>query len=337
MIYMVKLNSFGGVKNNMSKVSFHEELIAIGGIKQYILHLPAPGEKPILLYIHGGPGVSCAHFGTSLKKVFGETATLVFWDQRGTGKTFTNNKTSVPSTELLLKDLHEVVEYLKGYYNKEKIIILGHSWGTVLGSLYALRHPENLLCYIGVGQLVCVRDNEKVCYEKTKEAIDAAGNRRDKLILDSLGEYPGDDLQVMFEEKLPKLRKLMGKYKVGMKMGVKNTLRIFTSPIFKFSDIAAIKGGINISSSINSELAEFDLREGNKEYKVPVFYVLGDRDFQTPYTIAASYLENVIAPKKKIWMIKDAGHLTPLDKPKEFTKAIKEICELLKVGGVNCG
>lgn len=98
------------------------------------------------------------------------------------------NKKARPDTALLKQDLLELVLYLKKRYHKEKIGILGHSWGSVLGSMFALEHPEHTLLYIGCGQVVNLMENERTGYAKLKQAIEKAGDRKDLRKLAQIGE-----------------------------------------------------------------------------------------------------------------------------------------------------
>lgn len=60
--------------------------------------------------------------------------TIVHWDQRGCGNTYYCDQKAVkPTLDLLLSDLDQLVDYIRFEYKKEKVIIVGHSWGTFLG------------------------------------------------------------------------------------------------------------------------------------------------------------------------------------------------------------
>jgi len=144
--------------------------------------------------------------------------TVVHWDQRGAGKTLTRNpsKEHFPTLDLHLEDLLEVVKYLKKKYKKEKIAILGHSWGSVLGTLFIKKYPEEVSHYIGVGQVINMLENEKVGYSKLKEEILKSGNKADLKKLEALGEYPKLPIDKAMLEALAKLRKLQGKYKLAV-------------------------------------------------------------------------------------------------------------------------
>lgn len=116
--------------------------------------------------------------------------TLVAFDQRGAGLAYNAKEAKALdlTKEIYVDDVHNVVGYLKQRFNKQKIIIVGHSFGSVLGVWYAQKYPEDIVAYVGVGQCVDYVENEKISYAwalaeakrvgdnksvKTLEAIDA--------------------------------------------------------------------------------------------------------------------------------------------------------------------
>ena len=90
----------------------------------------------------------------------------------------------------MLEDLHGIVKHLQQKYREEKIVILGHSWGSLLGSLYVLQHPENVLAYIGIGQVISIMENERTAYQEVSELARKAGNKRHIQALERMGDYP---------------------------------------------------------------------------------------------------------------------------------------------------
>ena len=206
------------MKNNTNKLIYFEEYIPINGISQYLFHCGTDYKNPVLLILHGGPGSAESIFSYTFQEKWENIFTVVHWDQRGAGKTLTENpdEDTFPTTEILLNDLKEICDYLKKKYNKKKIILLGHSWGSILGSLYIQSHPEDIEYYIGVGQVVDMLENEKVAYDKTKEAILKANNKHDLKKLNSLGEYPGEKLDLTSTKTIRKFRKIQAKYNLAI-------------------------------------------------------------------------------------------------------------------------
>jgi pimeloyl-ACP methyl ester carboxylesterase len=320
------------MKNKLKRLIYIEEYVSINGINQYLFHSGTKYDNPVMLFLHGGPGSAESLFAHAFQEKWEDIFTVVHWDQRGSGKTLTNNPDKYPTIDLMLKDLFEIIQYLKKKYNKQKIIILGHSWGSVLGSTFIKQYPEEVAYYIGVGQVINMIENERVGYEKVKELILQANDKKSLKKLEVLGDYPGDKFNSNFMEKCGKLRRLQGKYNLAVKMGLSIGITVFKSPIFKLSDLSALIKGTKANEKVLESLFLFDLKSESEEYKVPIYYILGGNDWQTPYVIAEEYFNRINAPYKNFYLIPNAGHMTMLDQPQLFFEALleinnKEICD----------
>ena len=316
----------------MKKIKkYEEEYVKINGIEHYLLHYKARKEAPVLLFIHGGPGQSETMMAYILEEYEDRNYSIVYYDQRGAGKTYLKNKKERPDTELLKNDLLEIVLYLKKLYQKAKIGIIGHSWGSVLGSIFALEHPEHTLCYIGCGQVVDLIENERTGFEKLKAAIEASGSKSDRRKLMKIGEYPAaGKFDMKYYRKMGQVRRLQGKYHLAVDMD-KNMIKMFIhSPVMGIADILPFLTGVIINIKVMRELMSFDLRDKGTEYQVPVYYVLGENDQQTPVEIGISYFEEIAAPDKGLYLIKNAGHLTMLDNMNDYRASICEIVNKLE-------
>ena len=176
----------------MKKIkNYLAEYVNINGTRQFLLHYKSTSvTNPVLLFIHGGPGMAESTFSYAFQEDLSTRYTVVRWDQRGAGKTLAKNKNCYPTMEELLHDMQAVVNYLKAKYAKEKIVILGHSFGSLLGTMYTLRHPKDVLYYIGAGQFISITENERVGYEKLKEIILESNHKADLKMLEKIGTYP---------------------------------------------------------------------------------------------------------------------------------------------------
>ncbi|MDD7794274.1 alpha/beta fold hydrolase [Clostridium sp. 'White wine YQ'] len=309
----------------IDKLIYLEEYVLVNGIKQYLFHSGTSYDNPVMLFLHGGPGNAESIFAYAFQDKWEDIFTVVHWDQRGAGKTLIKNPDKHPNIDLLLMDLNEIIQYLKKKYNKQKIILLGHSWGSVLGSTFIKKYPKDVAYYIGVGQVISMRENERVGYDKVKELIISANDKKSLKKIEAIKNYPGDKYDSEFMKKCIKLRRLQGKYDLAVKIGLSMTLIAFKSPISKLSDFSALLKGNKANEKIISYLFNFDLNSETAEYKVPIYYVLGENDWQTPYVIAKRYFENIKSPYKKLYLIPNAGHMTMLDQPELFYNALIEI------------
>jgi len=312
--------------SNKSKRLIHiEEYVSINGINQYLFHSGTKYDNPVMLFLHGGPGGAASLCSYVYQEKWEDIFTVIHWDQRGAGKTLTNNPDKYPTIELMLSDLFEIIQYLKKKYNKQKIIILGHSWGSVLGSIFIKKYPEEIAYYIGVGQVIGFMENERVGYQKVKAVIIEANDKKTLKKLEAIGDYPGEKYDDKFMGKCTKMRRIQGKYNLAVKMDLSIFITAFKSPIFKFSDLSALIKGFKANEKTLEFLGTFDLKLEPAEYKVPIYYILGENDWQTPYVIAQEYFNTINAPNKSFYLIPNAGHMTMLDQPQLFFEALLEI------------
>ena len=99
------------------------------------------GGSP-LITLHGGPGST--HFGFEPLKELGEDRPVIFYDQLGCGNSDRPDDLSLWNMERFVEELH----ILKNHLGLDKFHILGHSWGTMLGTDYCLTHPDGILSLI---------------------------------------------------------------------------------------------------------------------------------------------------------------------------------------------
>ena len=315
-----------------------KEFVMIGGISQYLHHRGENVDNPVMLFLHGGPGSPMLPFAQEFQIPWEQRVTVVHWDQRNCGKTYFKNnpKQVTPTTtiEQVIQDTYEVVEYLKKKYKKKKIIIMGHSWGSVLGSLFIKKYPELAQAYIGVGQVVNMMENERVGYEKVLESAKAANNNKDYQALLRLGPYPPHQFDSEMLKKLTKVRKYQSKYKLSAGATIDLIISGLCSPFYTFKDVSYFfrTGAVGDGQShlMKYLMESFDLMSLGTTYETPVFYIQGERDWQTPYPLAKEFFPNITAPLKLFYSIPDAGHATMLDQKEKFNEALFDILDRIR-------
>jgi pimeloyl-ACP methyl ester carboxylesterase len=299
--------------------TFIEEYVDINGIKQYFLHYPSSvGE--IMLVIHGGPGQSEASFAYYVESE-PAVCTVVYYDQRGAGKTLRKNPTdgSDVTFQMLFADLGETVQYLKQKYQKDKIIIQGHSWGSVLGLLYVHRHPDDVLFYIGAGQVVNYVKGEKITFGKLKRL--AEGDRRDYQLLEKFeNELSSAKDYLSAQMRLMKIKK-----KYGLGIDSARVMRIaMKSPVFGFADALAMRKAQKLISQLIDFLFVFSASEIT-EFGLPVYFIHGENDGQIPISQVKEYFDSLTAPDKGFYPIANAGHVCTADNLNGVLSVMSEI------------
>src|SRR5450432_961 len=169
--------------------------LRIGGIDQWIYVRGQDATNPIILFIHGGPASPVSPTMWEFQRPMEEYFTMVNWDQRGAGKTFhAASPDSISSTIHIpqyVNDAIEVAEAIKQKYHASKLILMGHSWGTVIGMKAALARPDLFYAYVGIGQVIKTRTNEKVSFEYGLDEAKKAKNAEAVKELESIAPYPG--------------------------------------------------------------------------------------------------------------------------------------------------
>ena len=312
---------------------FEEGYVPVNGIEHFLLHYPKGPDAPVLLFLHGGPGSFESLFAYELDEAWGDMFTHVHWDQRGAGKTLRRNKkTGLPETVAqMLEGLNGIDGQLKQKYQVDRVVILGHSWGSLLGSLYVLDHPENVLAYIGVGQVVSMMENERTAYREVLEMAQRAGNEKHIRALEAMGDYPPSDPETLLK-LLPKMRKIQEAYDDGPVSGsglgeMLKTLR--RSPSFRWGDLVSFLRIMKVNHPLHLQMLSFDLGGRPTDYHVPVHYILGQADTIAPTSLGKKYFDRISAPHKTIAILPKAGHNPMYEQPEGFAAALRAVRQTL--------
>lgn len=146
-------------------------------------------------------------------------------------------------------------------------------------------------------------ENEQVGYDRLKELIVQAGDKKSLKKLKAIGLYPGDKVSFdkEFIKRCNKVRALQGKYKLLSDSFISIFKIVSKSPIFQMSDFFAYKKLFKANQKVYGFFSDFNLWEESKEYKIPIYYILGKNDWQTPYVIAEKYFNEISAPEKNLF------------------------------------
>lgn len=309
--------------------------VDINGTKQWINIYGKDKNNPVLLYLHGGPGGATSGYDYKFTREWADVYTVVTWDQRAAGKTWIKEKDTTPITlDLMMQDGLEMTEFLRDYLGKEKISILGYSWGSIFGAKLVLAHPEYYDTFIGTGMVVDMPENEVRFWEEAKKW--AKGNEEDEQIIEKCasGEIAGEDPEYQ------KIRnQMLEKYGYGsssVKFDYNPFSAMFFSPyynIFELYQYLKLMGGAtqpNWDFIESEEFNDLSIMDQTK-YEVSFYNICGDKDYQANFEMAKEYFDKVQAPNKKYYLMKDMTHLLLVAKPGEFSDYIHEIADIERV------
>lgn len=299
--------------------------VEINGTKQWISIYGKDKGNPVLLYLHGGPGSSTSAYDYAFTRKWADIYTVVTWDQRNCGKSYSKDQNSIELTyELMMSDGLAMTKYLTGYLNKEKITLLGHSWGSYFGCNLALAYPGYYDCYIGTGQLVDMHQNEAAFLKAAAEWVgdDEEGTR----LLASM------DPEHFSTDYFTARNRLMEKYGYGILVdGTDYNMpaAIIFNPYYSLLDWVKVLNAdqsVYMDFLLSDEFDKFSLI-GRTGYEVPYYNINGNRDYQTNYLLAQEYFEEVTAPDKALYIMEDTTHGLLESKSGAFSDILHEIAE----------
>lgn len=298
--------------------------VKINGITQWLLIRGSDKRNPVLLYLHGGPGTPFMPLAWTVEKPWEDFFTVVQWDQRGAGKTYAANNPSLVAPTMTIpqmtSDTVEVVRYLRERLHKRKIVVIGHSWGSILGVALAQQHPEWLYAYVGVGQYVNSQRNEEAGYKFALDQARLSKNTQAERELLAIVPYPGD-LDHLGFDKIGVQRKWLnyfggivyGRHNQSFEDGV-STL----SPEYSQHDLDAADEGTMFSvTHLLGPLLHVDYTS-TTDFRCPVFVFEGRHDYATSHDLAYQWFAQVKAPSKNFVWFENSGHLVPEEEPGRF-------------------
>jgi pimeloyl-ACP methyl ester carboxylesterase len=302
------------------------ESVRIGGIDQWIEVRGQNVNNPILLFIHGGPGIAFIPLAGAWQASWEEYFTVVQWDQRGAGKTYASNAKevlrrtmNVPQME---QDTLDVVNYLRGRFKREKIFVLGHSWGSVLGLWLAHEHPELVYAYVGVGQVVNMEQNEEVGYQDTLQEAHKRHNEQAVKDLESIAPYPPPNVDLKKTSILRDWeRDLLGPPPSTPRFtDTKRILsEVVSAPEYDLADDYGWLRGTPFSINIMlPQLAKVDLNELGSDFRAPICFFEGRHDPYSPSSLIWEYSQTIKAPQKEFIWFDSSGHFPFFEEQQKF-------------------
>jgi len=298
--------------------------VRIGGITQWIEVRGQDVNNPILLFIHGGPGIAFIPLTRSFQGLWEKDFTVVQWDQRGAGKTYASNDQALQRATLNVPQMEQdalgVVHYLRRRFHRDRIVVVGHSWGSVLGLWLAHDHPELLSAYVGVGQVVSMEKNDETAYE---DALREARDRHNAPAireLQRLAPFSPADAGKQFVARRWEEQLLGPPQNAASFTNVPRLLSdVLTAPEYSLSDDFAFVGGQAGSLQVMlPQVAKIDLTQLGYDFRTPVFFFEGRRDPYCRPALIQTYEKTIDAPQKEFVWFDHSGHFPFYEERQKF-------------------
>jgi pimeloyl-ACP methyl ester carboxylesterase len=296
--------------------------LRLGGVDQWVMIRGESVANPPLICLHGGPGMSetglLRRFNAPLEKFF----TLVFWDQRGAGKSFDARlPRSSMTAEQFICDLDELVERVRRKLGQPKVAIFGHSWGSVLGALYAARFGHKVSVYVGGAQVGDWPAAEAASYHHAVQTAERRHHRKAQLKLREIGPPPYSARAVMAERTW--VQRLDGHLKPKDVLGAGRAL--FGGPESSLIDLPNLLRGFRFTlDAMWPEVSQLNLVERVPALQMPVFFLLGRKDHWVPNESSVAYFDALRAPFKQLVWFESSGHEMFVDEPERFNATMIE-------------
>lgn len=297
--------------------------LSLGGIDQWVMIRGQSIENPPLILLHGGPGLSETGFFRYSNALLEKSFTLVYWDQRGAGKSFDRKlPPSSMTVESFLADLDELVDWVCKRVGARQVAIFGHSWGSALGVLYSARFPEKVAAYVGCGQVGDWAAGESSSYAYALAEAERQSDEKTLAKLRAIGAPPHTPEALLTERtclsRLDGLMSARSMWKLArMVLGTRES---------SFLDLPNAYRGFRFSlDAMWAEVSRLNLSKAVPALHMPVFFFLGRRDHWVPPETSVAYFDALTAPSKKLVWFEESGHEPFVDEADKFNAAMTEL------------
>jgi pimeloyl-ACP methyl ester carboxylesterase len=293
--------------------------VRIGGIDQWLSVRGDDRANPVIVEVHGGPGASNLIFAARTR-AWERHFTVVRWDMRGAGKTFSRTGPGELSLDLLERDAVEVVNHIRARLGVPKVVLVANSFGSIIGLRLARNHPELFAAYVGTDQNLNAGGRDHGAYDALLDRLAKAGREklRAEVIAMNSAEAPWDHERWARFAKIAVVSDPLT-YDTMKTVVVRS---LWFSPLHSLRDLRAYVRGMTFSEQLGPESTTIDEWAEGTRFAIPFFVVQGAQDVLTPPALAGRYVADVTAPVKDFVLIEDASHFASFRRPDRFLEVL---------------
>lgn len=284
--------------------------VELNGREQWITIRGEDTDKPVLLFLAGGPGGSQL---AATRKVLGELEkhfVVVNWDQPGAGKSYRAADFDTITPQQYVADAHQLTLYLTERFGKEKIYVMGESWGSILGVWMVQERPDLYHAMVGVAQMVAFLETDTYDYNLALEIAADNGDTDTVAALEAQGPPPYYGEGTAWK---------VTRYIMVLSNHMNNNPAIGGPGYDTFGDIAAVEYGLydkvnyvrgllQVMDALWPQLWEMDMREQVTRLEVPIYFLEGRHDVNAPPHLVEEYMQILDAPHKELIWMEHSGH-----------------------------
>jgi proline iminopeptidase len=304
-------------------VAVHER-VRLGGVDQWVSIRGRSVDNPVLLYLSGGPGgsdLALVRWNQRLEDRF----TVAVWEQRGTGMSYRSIDPSGALTlDRLVADGVELTRWLRARFDARKVYLVGNSWGTILGVLMAQRNPELFWAYIGTGQMVSVRETDRILYTQALAYADRTGDRDLAGRLRGWGPPPYADpvTDALAHAAIGLLYEDLEPYDLAATEIRPNTMteRFFHGEYGLLDSWNSLRGLADMFSIVYPQLQDLDFRVSATRLDLPVYILEGRHELSARRLPAIEWYDGLRAPGKQLIWFERSGHNPQFEEATRYTE-----------------
>jgi pimeloyl-ACP methyl ester carboxylesterase len=300
--------------------------VEIGGIPQGMFIEGADPANPVLLFLHGGPGMVEYFMEQEHPTGLARHFTIVWWEQRGAGMSFS---TDIPpetmTTERMIADTIEVADYLRARFGQDRIVLMGHSWGAYLGIQVAAAAPDRFLAYVGMGQIAHQLRSEMMARARL---LDLYRERGDTAMVGRLEAAPVT-LEDGTSDAWMRLRdRAMHGAGVGHMRQMTSVVTGIFLPMWRVraytpaEKINIWRGKLWSRAFFWDDLIRDDLTGRLTRFDLPIYVLAGRHDLTTNTELSRTYFEAIEAPVKGFYLFDESAHSPLFEEPERATRIL---------------
>lgn len=284
--------------------------VEIGGLRQWIQVRGEDRSNPVILFVHGGPALSMIPFTYRSMRAWERHFTVVQWDQRGAGRTYLLNggaDSTASGMAQIVDDGVRVSDFIRARLQKDRLIVVGESWGSAVALEMARLRPEFFFACVGTGQMVDMPRAQVMTYRLLLDRVRAEGDKQAVEQLVAMGQPPYKDLAVQTLEQ----QILAGHPPKSESASVFSGMGgdFLSAPGYSLRESSHILIGATQHRAKLAEEAEgYDAASRGLRFDVPIFFFQGSDDIQAPMQLVAEYAQKIVAPRKELVVFAGGGH-----------------------------
>jgi pimeloyl-ACP methyl ester carboxylesterase len=298
--------------------------VEINGAKQGMFIRGKSENNPVVLFMHGGPGMPEFFLAEKFMTQIEDKFTVCYWEQRGSGLSYRPTSACRDITsEQLIADTIAVTNCLRKRFDREKIYLMAHSWGTFLGIQAAARAPRLYHAYIGIAQVSRQQESEIMAYRYMLSKYKANGNQAKIKKLEDYSAY---------QANLPLRDAVMHDLGIGTMHSMRSIFTGIFLPVMRCRSYLLMekiniwrgKAALNNKTNLRQQMNEADMAQKVPKLKIPVYFFSGVYDYTVSHILAESYFRQLQAPVKGFYLFRQSAHSPVFEEPEKAARIMLE-------------